>query len=245
MAKLAVKVDFTQQHSSSGHSLPSDPQPREDPRVLHSERGHDGGDDLRDDNPSRRGHGELDGDDHRPPVQPERGWDPNRISYFGDVTSDDLAPTVKLLTEWPPDLLGATLQSLYRYSARFDLQLLLQPPEEVAESLIPIAPYTFALGTGGVVAFYPIVEGLTANLQIHIWDPTYFRRFDLLRSIGKYAFKKWDLRRITSLVASRHTLALRAAIKFGFKVEGVMRQGVIYNGGVDDFVILGLLREEI
>lgn len=54
-----------------------------------------------------------------------------------------------------------------------------------------------------------------------------------------HPFIQWGLRRVTGLVASRNTDALRFDKHIGFEVEGVVRHAL----PDDDIIMLGMLRE--
>jgi RimJ/RimL family protein N-acetyltransferase len=100
------------------------------------------------------------------------------------------------------------------------------------------------LGDGGVVLYFPVQPGLMAQGHIHIWDPQWYGRVEILKKLNRWAMKKWDLLRLTVQPPKRNKLANKLAQDLGFTQEGVLRSAVRYNEGVDDLVVYGLLREE-
>jgi RimJ/RimL family protein N-acetyltransferase len=66
----------------------------------------------------------------------------------------------------------------------------------------------------------------------------------LFRILLEYCFLHLGLHRTWLLVLDTNNIASRVYEKNGFKREGVMRQHIFRNGEYQDYVLMGLLREE-
>lgn len=146
---------------------------------------------------------------------------------------------------WTPELLDRAARSLLRVEYLYSTFTLNPDLNETKRLLIDASPSTYALGTGGILIAAPLMVGLQAQCHMHIWDPLWLRRPRVLRSVAKDALERWNLQRLTGQIPARHTAAVRLALAVGFQIEGVMRDGVRYNEGKDDMLILGLLRGEV
>lgn len=148
------------------------------------------------------------------------------------------------LIKWDVDSLEKATLAILHNGAKYDHSSLILSPKDLATLLYSIQDQVFALGDGGVAFFNPLIYGFHGTCHIYLWDPQFFRRIDLIKATLSWAFKNWDLTRIQCAIPSRNTLPHRLATKLGFKREGVMRDFVRYNGGVDDAILYGLLPGE-
>lgn len=95
----------------------------------------------------------------------------------------------------------------------------------------------------GVLRAVTLWDGFSkCDCNIHIASDgsgTWLRK-GFLRASFWHPFIQWDLRRVTGLVPSKNTAALRFDLKLGFTREGLSRHALEN----DDIIILGLLRED-
>ena len=95
----------------------------------------------------------------------------------------------------------------------------------------------------GVLRAVVLWDGFSeCDCNIHIASDGTGRwlRRPFLRAAFAHPFAQWNLRRVTALVPSKNTAALRFDLHLGFKREGVIRHAL----PDDDITILGLLRED-
>lgn len=95
----------------------------------------------------------------------------------------------------------------------------------------------------GVLRAVVLWDGFSeCDCNIHIASDGTGRwlRRAFLRAAFMHPFAQWNLRRVTALVPSKNTAALRFDLHLGFKQEGVIRHAL----PDDDITILGLLRED-
>lgn len=138
------------------------------------------------------------------------------------------------------------VEAFYRYSAKYDIAMFLTPIDVILQQFLTLTPQTYVLGDeGGICFLYPLHPGWYGNAHIYIWDHDYFQRPSLLRSMVKDALSRWELKRIGTQIPSRHRLATKTAEDVGFTKEGVLRQAVLYNKGVDDLFVYGVLPGEV
>jgi RimJ/RimL family protein N-acetyltransferase len=87
----------------------------------------------------------------------------------------------------------------------------------------------------------------TAMLGIAIGDKAYWGRGygrEAIRLLLDYGFRLRNLRRIYLSVNGQNERAIRAYRACGFVEEGRLRQHVWSNGAYDDFVYMGVMRDE-
>lgn len=78
------------------------------------------------------------------------------------------------------------------------------------------------------------------NMHIASDGSRQWMRRAFLRASFMHPFYQWGLRRVTGLVPSKNTVALRFDLHLGFRVEGTVRHAL----PDDDIILLGLLRED-
>ncbi|HZN97991.1 MAG TPA: GNAT family protein [Gemmatimonadales bacterium] len=118
--------------------------------------------------------------------------------------------------------------------------------EQLAEMLLTMEPVSFELGMWqGVVSFFPCRPGHEACVHISIWEPLYFRRPALAKALFRFAFKKWSLRRIFTLIPEPNVLANRLAKSVGMTQEGRVRSAFVYNGAEVAGILWGVLPGEV
>lgn len=129
--------------------------------------------------------------------------------------------------------------------ARYDDAIRSLTGPELVQWIMAAAPSSYALGNGGVMAFYPIQPGELAQVHLSIWDPMYMRRPELLRSVALHAMQRWQLRRLTAYIPTANRLGARIATLSGMTHEGTLRSAVVYtkNGTVHhgDAAVFGML----
>ena len=235
MAKLAVPARVGNNRSSK-HSVRSNPQPRGNPDPVDTECG-DSGDILR----NGCGQSSVDHDDNHPPVRHPDG--DSRVHR--DVTDAQLISEVALLRDWDHDTLLRAATEATKTSPGVDTV------EEAAVNIVEGCTHGYTLTppdgvVGGLVLFSDVSVGHMAMLHLLIWNPRYFRRRDLFRAILRDAFKRWDLRRIATLVPDGNPLASRFARTLGGAHEGRLRSVFCYNNGEElDADLWSILRGEI
>jgi diamine N-acetyltransferase len=87
----------------------------------------------------------------------------------------------------------------------------------------------------------------TAALGIGIFDPAYLGRGygrDALQVFLGWAFQIQNWRKIWLSVLASNERAIRAYRAVGFVQEARLREHTIFNGRIDDEILMGLLREE-
>lgn len=245
MAKLAVRIDFTHVQRHPRYGRHPNAQPGEDTRVLPSDGRasesrwkrtsvlHDSRQD------------ELDSHDDRPTVQRSK----RSHHHSRDVTDAELVAQIKLPVHFDKASAVTFLEFIYKTAGRWDDSAYNQPPDALIKLLMEAQPSTYALGTGGMVVFFPIAQGDQAVAQFYIWDPMWMNRTELLKSVVRHAMRKWDLRRVTEMVPAANLLGCRNAEKIGFVLEGTLRENLVYtvNGVLrpGDMKLYGLLRSEV
>lgn len=88
----------------------------------------------------------------------------------------------------------------------------------------------------------------TAELGISIGDRDFWGRGygrDAVRILVKYAFRLRNLERVWLTVNASNERAIRSFVAAGFAEEGRLRRHVWLDGGHDDLVYMGTLREDV
>jgi len=171
---------------------------------------------------------------------PKRRTHPSR--HIADV---DLKDKVRFLEPTTEKLIKIA-QYLYRTNGRYDDTVAAMSAQELGEVVLASVPTTLEVGDfGAVVTFFPYRPGHEAAIHVAAWDPTLFRRPQLGRAILRFAFKKWDLRRIYALIPEPNRLANRLAKTMNLQPEGRIRHAFVYNGRPVDGMLWGILREEV
>jgi hypothetical protein len=101
------------------------------------------------------------------------------------------------------------------------------------------------LGDFGIAALQNLLPGADANVHIVIWDDSHPAEVvGTLRKALAFGFKEFGLVRMTTVIGENNPITIRLAELLGFKQEGKLRKGTLFNGKWYDSVLLGLLREE-
>jgi RimJ/RimL family protein N-acetyltransferase len=98
----------------------------------------------------------------------------------------------------------------------------------------------------GMYYMTDIDPGFDANVHYSFFDRRQKGRVELSRAMLRYAFEKFEFRRLSveiPLFVSKRTLQF--IVDVGFKGEGRKRQKALYNGKWFDVGCYGLLREEL
>lgn len=90
------------------------------------------------------------------------------------------------------------------------------------------------------VTLYDGFSQCDCNIHIASDGTRLWMRRPFLKATFMHPFVQWNLRRLTGLVPSKNTDALKFDLHIGFKQEGVIRHAL----PDDDIIILGLLRED-
>lgn len=79
------------------------------------------------------------------------------------------------------------------------------------------------------------------DCQIHVASDAkpHCMKMPFIRAAFLHPFVQWNMRRVTGVVPSKNTAALKFDLHLGFEREGLMRNAL----PDDDIVILGMLRE--
>jgi RimJ/RimL family protein N-acetyltransferase len=67
---------------------------------------------------------------------------------------------------------------------------------------------------------------------------------EVVRLLTSLAFDQYNMHRVELFTRQTNFAMLRAAEKNGYKVEGILRESLYFNGKYHNGVMLGLLREE-
>lgn len=98
----------------------------------------------------------------------------------------------------------------------------------------------------GLIRVNGIVPGIEAIIHTVIWDKS--EPLDTARKMKEVlalTFEQYDLVRCSTSTASVNEDNIRLAKLLGFKEEGRLRKGTLYNGEWFDTVVMGILKEEI
>jgi RimJ/RimL family protein N-acetyltransferase len=101
------------------------------------------------------------------------------------------------------------------------------------------------IGQCSLFNFHPVAQ--TCELGITIGDKDYWGRGygrEAVALLLDYGFRHQNLRRIWLRVHAQNERAIKAYQACGFIEEGRLRQHVWSNGRYDDFLFMGILREE-
>lgn len=84
---------------------------------------------------------------------------------------------------------------------------------------------------------------LATVLAPKVWGQGYGR--ELLRFALKHAFDELGVHRVTLNVLAYNERAVRCYRSVGFQLEGTLRRAVFRDGGWHDFLVMGILREDL
>lgn len=165
-------------------------------------------------------------------------------------SDEDLAKSIRVATEedWTQERFDQFLALWYKTAARTDDTATNIPAESIYALVASSVALRSCLIFGDFEAvglFLPIKPGVSAHPHLYIFSPRFLRRPSLWRSACRWAMKKWDLQRLTSLTPSTHTLAINNAKSVGFGEEARLQRDVMYNGTYHDTVVLALFREDV
>lgn len=255
MGKLAVDIDYSRVQRYARHGRHNHARPRKDTRdVLDRNVTVSNGTGESSRVPHDSGRVELDGHDDRPTVQRsiKAVPTPHHVTHKArDVTDAELIPRIKLPIQLDASSATELLAFMVSTAGKWDESAYQQDMSSFAEQLLLAREFTYDLGGGGAVMFWPIVpnNGGQAVAHFYIWDPVWMSRPEILRSIIADASTRWDLHRINEWVPANNVLGCRNAERIGFKYEGAWRESVVYtvNGHRrrGDMNLYGLVRSEV
>ncbi len=96
----------------------------------------------------------------------------------------------------------------------------------------------------GYIVVTELVRGGHAIAHAHFYPGAFGDVVALGRLACKLAFDRYDIRKISMTIFKPNRKAIIAALRVGFKQEGLLRKAVIAQGAPTDVVIVGLLKEE-
>lgn len=104
----------------------------------------------------------------------------------------------------------------------------------------------FAYNDSGLITVENIIPKLLGTIHFFVWDPALHEAdlVDIGRAVVQSVFDAFDLHRISAFPPAFNKLAIRVAVRCGFRYEGVLRQTYLYKGVHQDLMAYGLLRHE-
>ncbi len=115
-----------------------------------------------------------------------------------------------------------------------------------AERLAAPSTVAFYYKDSALITIEGLVPKLLGNIHFFVWDPKILENeiVDVGRAIVSDVMERYDLHRISAFPPAFNKLALRVAVRCGFKYEGTIRQTFLQNGIYHDVMAYGLLRHE-
>lgn len=106
---------------------------------------------------------------------------------------------------------------------------------------------TIVLRTGdyGLAIVKDIVPHRSADIHLTFWDRRFKGRWEECRQALKWLFDKMDLVRAIAIVPEIARSTQTFLKSLGFKEEGRLRKGFLYNGRFLDLCIYGILKEDV
>jgi len=86
-----------------------------------------------------------------------------------------------------------------------------------------------------------------AEIYISIGETEYWGQslaIDANKLILDYAFKELNLHKVYALIFAENERSLKAAVKTGFKQEGIMKEQIFNDGRFQDLVMLSLFQQD-
>ncbi len=104
----------------------------------------------------------------------------------------------------------------------------------------------FELGnTDGLVFFDMILPHFNANVHVIVFRRKNLPELDdMLKALGNWMFRTFDLRILSSWIPAFNTGAQRLCDRLGFTLDGVTRSSLVYNGELVDAFVYSITREE-
>lgn len=106
---------------------------------------------------------------------------------------------------------------------------------------------TIVLRTGdyGLAIIKDITPHRSADIHLTFWDRRFKGRWEECRQALRWLFDKMDLIRAVAVIPEIAYSTKTFLKSLGFKEEGKIRKGFLYNGRLLDLCIFGILREEV
>jgi hypothetical protein len=110
-----------------------------------------------------------------------------------------------------------------------------------------MSPQTVILAIDDVGIAYAtdIIPGDSALGHYLFWDKGLRNRSKLVLKCMKWMMETFDLARVSITLPRHASAALHHVYKMGFRVEGMVREGMAIGGKRDDCFVFGVLRREL
>jgi hypothetical protein len=110
-----------------------------------------------------------------------------------------------------------------------------------------MSPQTVMLSIGDVGIAYAtdIIPGDSALGHYLFWDKGLRNRSKLVLKCMRWMMETFDLARVSIILPRHASAALHHVYKMGFRIEGMMREGMAIGGKRDDCFVFGVLRKEL
>ena len=103
----------------------------------------------------------------------------------------------------------------------------------------------FYWGDKGVVSVMDILPKSSASVHIAFWEPVEVKeKIEVLQRLFTWLFKEFQLNRLTVAIPEFAKGAKGLALLMGFRFEGALRKGILYEGRYFDTQLYGLLRSD-
>jgi len=101
------------------------------------------------------------------------------------------------------------------------------------------------MGDKGLASVENIMPGASATVHVLFWDKSEPHTLvSMVKETLDQVFKIYGLVRVSSFFGDFNQDAIRLTQLLGFKEEGRLRKGVLYNNQFHDMILMGLLRED-
>lgn len=119
-------------------------------------------------------------------------------------------------------------------------------PEAFLSMLFAPCNENFDVEGKGLISLQNILPGQGAQVHLIVWDDTLGPRpiLHALKAILHRAFAKYELVRIGAGIPDFNQQAKRLTLLAGFKYEGTIRRGMLFEGHHHDVLLYGILRGE-
>jgi ribosomal-protein-alanine N-acetyltransferase len=87
-----------------------------------------------------------------------------------------------------------------------------------------------------------------ADIGVMLGDRTYWGQglaSDILRTVSIYAFDQLKARKLTAGGYSVNQAVIKAFLRIGYRVEGVLRKQLLIQGGYSDHILMGCFNDEL
>lgn len=106
---------------------------------------------------------------------------------------------------------------------------------------------TIVIKTGdyGLAIIKDVIPYRSADIHLTFWDRRFKGRWEECRQTLKWLFHKFGLVRATAVIPEIAYATHTFVKSLGFKEEGRLRKGFLYNGRYLDLCIFGILKEDV